>query len=127
MRLSRSMRAVLFRISVPMVLLTAGLCLQARPAAAQTVAVVGPGVVTVRAQNVPIAVLLTELAGLGGMERIEIDPVDQSRPVTLTAENVPVRVAMLLALRTSGVDFLFTEKRLRVGAGGKVIETARRA
>lgn len=119
------MRAVLSRMSVPVLLLAAGVWLQPRPADAQTVTIVGPDRVTIRAQNVPIAVLLTELASLGVMERIEIDPRDQNRTVTLTAEDVPVRVAMLLALRTSGVDFLFTEKRLRVGAGGKVIETPR--
>ncbi len=75
----------------------------------------------------PIATLLAELAGLVGMDRMEIDPVDRGHLVTLTLENVPVRVAMLIALRSSAADFIFTEKRLRVGAGGKVIETVRPA
>jgi hypothetical protein len=121
------MRAILSARSACLLVLTVGLWQAARPADAQTVTVTGPDLVTVRAVNVPIATLLSELAGLAGMDRMEIDPVDRGQPVTLTVENVPVRVAMLIALRSSAVDFIFTEKRLRVGAGGKVIETTRLA
>lgn len=113
-------------VTAPVLLLAAGLSLLPRPAAAQTVTVVATDRVTVRAQNVPIAALLAELAPLASMDRMDVDPADQSRPVTVTIDNVPARVAILITLRSSGVDFIFTEKRLRVGAGGKVIETPRR-
>ena len=119
------MRANLSRVVGP-VLMFAAVSLLPRPVAAQTVTVVGPERVTVRAQNVPIATLLAELAPLASMDRMEVDPVDESRPVTFAVDNVPARVAILIALRSSGVDFIFTEKRLRVGAGGKVVETPRR-
>ena len=121
------MRAILSRRSASLFLLALSLWLMPRAAGAQTVTVLGPDSVTVRAVNVPIATLLAELAGLAGMDRMEIDPVDRGHLVTLTLENVPVRVAMLIALRSSAADFIFTEKRLRVGAGGKVIETVRPA
>ena len=121
------MRAILSRRSASLFLLALSLWLMPRASGAQTVTVLGPDSVTVRAVNVPIATLLAELAGLAGMDRMEIDPVDRGHLVTLTLENVPVRVAMLIALRSSAADFIFTEKRLRVGAGGKVIETVRPA
>jgi hypothetical protein len=121
------MREILSRRSASLILLALSLWLTPTSARAQTVTVLGPDSVTVRAVNVPIATLLAELAGLAGMDRMEIDPVDRGHLVTLTLENVPVRVAMLIALRSSAADFIFTEKRLRVGAGGKVIETVRPA
>jgi hypothetical protein len=94
-------------------------------AAAQTVTMTGPDRVTVRAEAVPLGQLLTELSKLLPMEKVEIDDAQESLPVTLAVDAVPIRVAMLLTLRASGLDFLLTERQLWVGTTPKISDSAR--
>jgi len=96
-------------------------------AAAQNVTVTGLDRVTVRAEAVPLGALLTELSKLMPLAKLEIEGAQESLPVTLAVEGVPVRVALLLALRASGLDFMMTERQLWVGTTPKISDSGRDA
>ena len=82
---------------------------------------------TVRAEAVPLGALLTELSTLMPLAKLEIEGAQQSLPVTLVVEGVPVRVALLLALRASGLDFMMTDRQLWVGTTPKISDSGRDA
>lgn len=90
-------------------------------AAAQTapITVVAPGLVTVKADGVPLGDLLRQLSTLVAMDRLKIAPAALSAPVTLDAERVPVAEAMLLVLKASNVDYVMSGTRLLAGGAGQ--------
>jgi hypothetical protein len=73
--------------------------------AAQSTAitVVAPGVVTVKAEGVPLGDLLKQLSTLVAMDRLKIAPAALGVPVTVDAERVPVAEAMFLVLKADAV------------------------
>lgn len=90
-------------------------------AAAQTapITVVAPGLVTVKADGVPLGDLLRQLSTLVAMDRLKIAPAALSAPVTLEAERVPVTEAMFLVLKASNVDYVMSGTRLLAGGAGQ--------
>lgn len=99
-------------------------------ATAQTAAitVVAPGLVTVKADGVPLGDLLRQLSTLVPMDRLKVAPAALSALVTLDAERVPVTEAMLLVLKASNVDYVMSGTRLLAGGAGQAapgrVETA---
>lgn len=89
--------------------------------AAQTpaITVVAPGLVTVKADGVPLGDLLRQLSTLVAMDRLKIAPAALSAPVTLEAERVPVTEAMFLVLKASNVDYVMSGTRLLAGGAGQ--------
>jgi hypothetical protein len=89
--------------------------------AAQSTAitVVAPGIVTVKAEGVPLGDLLKQLSTLVAMDRLKIAPAALSVPVTVEAEQVPVAEAMFLVLKASNVDYVMSGTRLLAGGAGE--------
>ena len=79
------------------------------------ITVVAPGLVTVRAEGVPLGELLKQLSTLVAMDRLKIAPAALSVPVTVEAERVPVAEAMFLVLKASNVDYVMSGLRLLAG------------
>jgi hypothetical protein len=83
------------------------------------ITVVAPGLVTVRAEGVPLGDLLKQLSTLVAMDRLKIAPEALSVPVTVEAERVPVVDAMFLVLKASNVDYVMSGTRLLAGGAGQ--------
>jgi hypothetical protein len=80
--------------------------------------------VTVRAEGVPIATLLSELARLYPLEKLSIDEAVQQRLVSVVLEGVSLDVALVGILKASGLHFAMSGRRVIVGdwtaAAGRV-------
>jgi hypothetical protein len=85
------------------------------------ITVVAPGLVTVKADGVPLGDLLRQLSALVPMDRLKIAPAALSAPVTLDAERVPVTEAMFLVLKASNVDYVMSGTRLLAGGAGQAV------
>jgi hypothetical protein len=71
--------------------------------------------VTVRAEGVPIAILLSELARVYPLEKITIEETVQQGLVSVVLETVRPDVALVGILKASGLDFAVSGRRVIVG------------
>lgn len=71
--------------------------------------------VTIRAEGVPIATLLAEIARVHPLERVTIQAGVEQRPVSIVRERVDPRTALVAILRASGLDFALSGRRVMVG------------
>jgi hypothetical protein len=71
--------------------------------------------VTVRAEGVPIATLLSELARLYPLEKLTIDDAVQQRLVSVVLEGVSLDIALVGILQASGLHFAMSGRRVIVG------------
>ena len=89
------------------------------------ITVVAPGLVTVRAEGVPLGDLMKQLSTLVAMDRLKIAPAALSVPVTVEAERVPVAEAMFLVLKASNVDYVMSGTRSSPAAPPRPCPVAR--
>jgi hypothetical protein len=71
--------------------------------------------VTVRAEGVPIAILLSELARLYPLEKIIVDEAVQRRLVSVVLEGVSPDLALIGILKASGLHFAVSGRRVIIG------------
>ncbi len=93
---------------------------QSRP----TRVVEAPQGVTVKADNVGLGDLLTELAVFDSRIAIHLDPAERSIPVTVAIENSSVADAMFQAVKASGLDFVMNGRGLWAGRAKKAAAAA---
>lgn len=87
----------------------------AASAQAQTITQHDDDTLTVRAESVALAAILTELARLYPLERLTIERDVQQHPVSVTLDRVPRETALVAILRASGLDFAIAGRRVVVG------------
>lgn len=97
------------------IMCTAAVVLVANVAHAQMVTYHDDQTVTIRAEGVPIATLLSEIARVYPLTRLTMQPGVDERPVSIALERVPPAMALVAILKASGLDFAMFGRRIVVG------------
>jgi hypothetical protein len=90
---------------------------------AQTVRATGPDRVSVKTDGAALGDVIDQLAARSPLKLIALDPVDRGVRVSLEAEDVSPLDAIVLALKSSGLDYAMSGTRLIAGRAKKALES----